>query len=177
MKILNIMTYLDTHPLHAAFFANKLDRLAGLIAAQGEELLRHAGLDVPSRAVSLMLLVGEHSEISATDIAYLLEQPHQLVTQRAELLIELELIERKNDPGDGRRKILVLTAKGKKQFAKLQICLSEAASVFTALFEEIECDLADLAMRAMKALNNTSVLDRTKSTRSSNDTYEKENFI
>lgn len=155
-----IMTYLDTHPLHGAFVSNKFDHLTELIAAQGEDLLRDANIDIPSRAVTIILLIGEHGEISAADIANLLKQPHQLVTQRAELLIDLALIERRSDPHDGRRKILVLTAKGMDQFARLTTRMVQVADAFSALYDEIECDLVAMATLAIKALNRSPILDR-----------------
>lgn len=154
------MTYFDSHPLSDAFVSNKLIHLADLIAEQGEDLLRDANIDVPSRAVSIMLLIGEHGEISAADMANVLQQPHQLITQRADLLIGLALIERKSDPSDGRRKILALTAKGAEQFIGLTARMEQVATVFGALFKEIECDLAAMATLATEALNRSSILER-----------------
>lgn len=161
------MTYLDTHRLHGAFVSNKFTRLTDLIATQGEDMLRDANIDVPSRAVSTVLLVGEHGEISAADIANLLQQPHQLVTQRADLLIDLALIKRRSDPRDGRRKILVLTAKGADQFNQLTELMAQVADVFATLFQEIECDLAAMTMRAIAALERTPILERINSRQSS----------
>ncbi|MEQ8742457.1 MarR family winged helix-turn-helix transcriptional regulator [Parasphingorhabdus sp.] len=161
------MAYLDTHPLHGAFISNKFTRLTDVIASQGEDMLRDANIDVPSRAVSIVLLVGEHGEISAADIANWLEQPHQLVTQRTDVLIELGLIKRRSDPHDGRRKILVLTANGTDQFTRLTELMVQVADVFAALFEEIECDLAAMAMRAIEALERSPILERINSRRSS----------
>ncbi len=157
------MDYLDAHPLAGAFIANKLDRLADIIVDQGETLLRDAGIGVPSRAVSLFLLVGEHRLVSAAGIAAILGQPHQVVSQRADILRDLALIERSGDPADGRRKTLALTQKGQGQYAKLQIILSEAANAFEGLFEEIECDLSAFALKAMDALARASLVDRIKS--------------
>ena len=157
------MAYLDTHPLHRAFIANKLERLVDQIAQQGDELLQDAGLEIPSRTVSLVLLIGENGEISAAEVATKLKQPHQLVTQRADLLVKLAIIERRNDPNDSRRKILALTAKGKQQYDKLLIRLQEAVEAFTGLFEEIDTDLEVITTRAMQALKRSSLLKRIKS--------------
>lgn len=157
------MTYFDTHPLRGAFVSSKLTHLTDLIAEQGEDLLRDANLDIPSRAVSIMLLIGERGEISAADIANLLQQPHQLVTQRVDLLINLALIKRRSDPHDARRKILVLTVKGVAQFNQLTARMVQVADVFAALFEEIECDLAAVTMRAIEALDQSPILERINS--------------
>ncbi|WP_339928686.1 MarR family transcriptional regulator [uncultured Brevundimonas sp.] len=154
------MTYLDAHPLRAAFAANTLVQLADLISAQGEAMLREAGLDVPARAVSILLMIGERGEMSAADIAGQLQQPHQLVTQRADLLVDLGLIARRSDPGDGRRKILVLTDRGADQFERLTARLARVADVFAALFVEIDCDLAAMARRAIAALDRSPILER-----------------
>ncbi len=59
--------YLQTHALQGAFFANQLDQLAELIVGQGELLLQDAGIQIPSRAVSAALLIGERGSISVAD--------------------------------------------------------------------------------------------------------------
>lgn len=161
-------SYTDTHPLRGAFVANLLGRLVDTIVAQGEDLLQDAGLDFPSRAASSILLIGERGNITAADIASALDQPHQLVTQRIELLIDLKIVKRINDPKDGRRKILVLTDKGTKQFMRLQARLANADRAFEILFKEIECDLPAVVARAMDALGKRSILDRVISIEASN---------
>lgn len=155
--------YLDAHPLRGAFVANLLDRLADTLSEQGELLLQEEGLEFPARAVSSVLLIGDRGAISAADIAGALKQPHQLVTQRVDLLIASGIVERFADPDDGRRKVLRLTPKGEDQFKRLQDCLAKADRAFAALFEELECDLPDIAMRAMAALDRSSVLERVQS--------------
>jgi DNA-binding MarR family transcriptional regulator len=155
-------TYTDNHPLRDAFVANLLGRLADLIVAQGEELLQDADLNFPSRAVSSVLLIGERGKISAADIAEALNLPHQLVTQRIDLLIDLKIVKRVGDPKDGRRKILALTARGAQQFERLKTLLASADRAFKVLFNEIECDLHAVAARAMDALTKHPVLDRVR---------------
>ncbi len=153
-------TFVDTHPLRGAFLANRLDRLADLISGQGEVLLQDLCIEIPPRAVSVFLLIGERGEISAAEIAGLLDQPHQLATQRIDLLIEAGVIERMPDPDDGRRKILKLTAKGRRQHLNVRLRLEDTARVFAALFEEIGCDLNECAERAADALTRRSLMER-----------------
>ena len=142
------------------FLANQLDRLADLIADQGEIFLKDVGIEFPARAVSAMLLIGERGGASAADIADALNQPHQVITQRIELLIEIGVISRSPDPKDRRRKILKLTRKGHKQFRALQDRLAIARDVFSALFDEINADLSIYAERAHRALTTTSLSER-----------------
>lgn len=90
------MPSIDINPLSGAFFANRFDRLTDLIVAQVEVLLPDAGLVMLSGTVSWILLIGEKRQMSAAEIASLLEQPHQLVTQRVETLSDLKLVERRD---------------------------------------------------------------------------------
>ena len=125
-------------------------------------MLRDAGLDFPSRAASTVLLLGEQTRMSAADLAKALGQPHQLVTQRVDLLIDLGIVSRAGDPGDARRRILVLTSKGKRQFIALKARLTLAEAAFAALSAEIGCDLASASRSAIAALERSSVLDRVR---------------
>ncbi len=158
---MTLNSYVGSHALSDAFIANQLDQLAELIVAQGEALLLETGISIPPRAVSTLLLIGERGEISAADIAELLRQPHQVATQRITLLIDEGVIDRAPDPHDGRRKILKLTAKGRKQYQKLRSRLETAAQIFAALFDEIECDLSVTVRRAAEALTQRSLLERS----------------
>lgn len=158
------MDYVDSHPRHGAFLANQLRRLVDMIAEQGDALLTGAGLSLPSRAVSSLLMIAERGQISAADIAKELKQPHQLVTQRVEHLIARGLVGRIDDPSDKRRKILQLTSKGKKELRLLDDCLDDAERAFTDLYQEIGCDLSAVTLRATKALSSRSVLDRMTTT-------------
>ncbi|MEM7278268.1 MAG: MarR family transcriptional regulator [Pseudomonadota bacterium] len=155
------MSYVDSHPRQGAFLGHLLQRLVDLINTQGDELLAAAGLSLPSRAVSSLLLLGDQGQISAADMAQQLNQPHQLVTQRVDKLMALGLVARFDDPSDGRRKILGLTRKGKKELRMLEGCLHDAERRFQRLYEQIECDLSAITIRAMKALSLNPVADRT----------------
>lgn len=156
------MSFIDDHPLRTAFLANTLDALVAQIVEQGEELLREAGMGFPARASSTVLLLGERAEMSAADIAKALRQPHQLVTQRIELLIELGIVARVDDPHDARRKTLRLTSKGRRQFDLFNRALEEAQAAFEDLFREIGCDLSVKAQLAVAALNRSPLLSRTR---------------
>lgn len=160
MTASKIPHFTEVHALKGAFVANRLSGLVDLIALQGDHLLQDAGISVPSRAVSCVLLVGDQGQVSAADIAKALQQPHQLATQRVEALIKLGLLKRIGDRKDARRKILELTAKGKDQYARLNVRLAEAERAFRGLFAEIDCDLPAVLERAFQALGKKTLLQR-----------------
>ncbi|PCI64016.1 MAG: hypothetical protein COB37_03445 [Kordiimonadales bacterium] len=155
--------FINNHPMRDAFVGNILRHLVDLIVTQGDDLLEDVAIKFPSRAVSSVLLLGEQGAMSAADIAKTLDQPHQLVTQRIDLLLEFGVVERMSDPKDGRRKVLRLTSAGETQFHSLKTRLAEAELAFAELFEEIACDLPTVAITAIEALSRSSILDRVKS--------------
>lgn len=156
------MAFTDTHALRGAFVAMPLERLAGLIVEQGEAFLRDGGVTFPARAASTILLLGEHGPMSVADLAKRLDQPHQLVTQRVDLLLGLKLVARSDDPQDARRKLLRLTAKGRTQLSRLNERLAIADEAFAGLFAEIGCPLQDVTLRAIAALERTPIVDRAR---------------
>ena len=155
--------YINTHALRGAFIAHQLHNGVELRCEQGKEVLENADLPFPARAVSTVLLIGESGEVSTVEIANALKQPHQLVTQRVEVLIALGTVERLDDPRDGRRKILRLTRQGADQFVRMQDCLAKVSRAFGDLFEEIGCDLPGSAQRVAQALEERSVHERVRS--------------
>ena len=162
---MDFQNYLDSHPLRRAFIANLFDRAANFVSTQGELLLQDEDLSFPSRASSAVLYVGEHESASAADIASALELPHQLATQRVQLLLDLGLLERVADTQDGRRKILKLTAKGVSEYHRLTKVLDEASQALAMLFDEIECDLLSKVERLIAALRDRSLMERVQSIR------------
>ncbi|HRX74690.1 MAG TPA: MarR family transcriptional regulator [Hyphomonas sp.] len=155
-------SFTDTHRLGTAFIAKQLEQLAEQIVGQGADMLEAAGITFPSRAVSAVLFLGENEPASTADIARALGQPHQVATQRVDLLIQLGIIERVDDPEDGRRKLLRLTPKGRDQFTILAGRLEKAGQAFDALFAEIGCDLPEVTRQVAEALQNKSLLNRMK---------------
>ena len=127
--------------------------------------MRAEGLSFPSRANSTVLYISEHNGASTADIMRELHQPHQLVAQRIDLLMELGVVERLDDPNDKRRKILRLTRKGKKEAALLRNAMKDAIRAFERLFDEIDVEM-DEAVRSMtKALADASIGERVKAVR------------
>jgi DNA-binding MarR family transcriptional regulator len=149
--------------LRRVFLGASLEQLVGLITEQGEEILRDAGVRFPSRAAPLMLLLLKNGPMSAADLAKSLQQPHQLVTQRVEALIDCKVISRSSDTLDARRKLLTITAHGKLQLGRLKTCLDKVEVIYAALFREIGCDLSQVVPKTLEALQQRTLRDRLRS--------------
>lgn len=154
--------FIESHELRDAFVGKLLDGLVNRIVEQGDDLLSRAGVVFPSRSASTVLLLGSGKNLSAADIAKILGEPHQLATQRVDLLITLGIVSRVDDPRDARRKVVRLTPKGRRQLQKLEASLVLARAAMAALFDEIGCDLSAAALRAMRALDHKSLAERTR---------------
>jgi DNA-binding MarR family transcriptional regulator len=150
----------DEHALKGAFLSNLLLRLVDLIANQGDDLLRKAEITIPARAVACVLFIGDKGETSLADIAKGLDESHQLAAHRVEGLIELDLIERSDDPRDRRRKILSLTPKGRTQYKRLCARLAEIEAALSGLYEEIGIHIPTIIEQAVESLHRTPLLDR-----------------
>ena len=61
------------------------------------------------RAAPIVLLLTTEGPLAAADIAKALKEPHQLVAQRLDALVDLKIVTRVNDAGDARRKLLKIT--------------------------------------------------------------------
>lgn len=160
----------DEHALSGAFLSNKLIRLVDVIGAQGTQLLEDAGISIPSNAVALTLFVGDRGQASLADIAKALDEVHQLTSTRVESLIQLGLLERRDDPNDGRRKALSLTKKGKAQYRRLLQRLTEIETAMAGLYAEIGHDLPAILETAMEALNREPLIARIRETTSESKT-------
>jgi DNA-binding MarR family transcriptional regulator len=161
MQNSNIM---DTHPLSGAFLSNKLLRLVETIAEQGEVLLASASIHIPPRAISTVLMIGEQDDVSAANIASALDQPHQLATQRIDLLIKLGLVTKSPHATDSRRKVLKLTKEGQTQYTLMMAMLGHIRAAMDALYDELGCNLADVAVKAVEALHDRPLIERIRDT-------------
>lgn len=151
---------LDAHEFFHAFIGNRFERALHLMSEQGGELLSGHNIAVPQQSVSSLLYVAENQNASTADISAALNLPHQLVTQRLNALIEMNLAARRPDPNDGRRKIIRLTARGKRQVELLNEILRDANAAYDELNEELGVNLSTLVLRVIESLHRETLTER-----------------
>jgi DNA-binding MarR family transcriptional regulator len=147
---MNLMDFLDD--FGPAVLGPQLLRLLNKIIDDSTIALATNGQDFPSHLSSTLLVLNKRGACGKTDIAKELAVSHQLTTYRIGNLKKLELIQEKRDPVDGRRTVIALTSKGRKQTKKLIRLSKHIESAYCELFEELGVDLFDVVIRARKAL-------------------------
>ncbi|MEM9385181.1 MAG: hypothetical protein AAGA68_08990 [Pseudomonadota bacterium] len=148
-------------PTGEAFVGARAQRLADLIAQQGDEFLQAAGITIPVRSVSTLLYLHQEGPSSLVEIARALNEPHQLTAQRTSRLSSLSMLSSRADTKDRRRRMFSLTPKGKREATKVQARCKEALVVFDNLNSELNVNVARLLDAAYDALLTRSMLARS----------------
>lgn len=91
-----------------------LHRLLHAYKRAMREAYREAGIELASSHVRVMKVICHLPQCSAHDIVTRMRRDKSQVTRIVQDLCTADLIRRRPDPADGRRQILVPTAKGKR---------------------------------------------------------------
>lgn len=143
-----------------AFVGARVQALSDLIIQQGGALLASKGLKTNPRSVSIILALHTFGPMPLTHLAQRLDQPHQVTAQRLGYIEQANLVRRKADPTDARRRMLHLTAAGQAEATVLLTVLDETAQAFTNLFDEISCDVLASVNATISALETRSLTER-----------------
>jgi DNA-binding MarR family transcriptional regulator len=119
-----------------AFLAHLLRRLADELIQGAAEWYPTMGVTAPPRTISTLLALDEHGTLGVTELANLLRQTHPLVIGWIKELSRLSLVTSKDDRNDGRRTVISLTAKGRKELVNVRKAL--------VTMEQASAELLDL---------------------------------
>jgi len=145
-----------------SFLGKYSQDLGNLIGSQMESVFAAEKIVIPVKSCSIIFMLGHFKEASLVELALSLEQSHQLVKQKIPKLISLDLIDQKNDPNDGRRKIFFLTAKGKRQLKKFQEFRNVASDLVEDLSREIGLDVFQAISNSLHSLKKKTMIERYK---------------
>ncbi|WP_417593045.1 MarR family transcriptional regulator [Parasphingorhabdus sp.] len=142
-----------------AFFAFLAIQLTDRITSEGARFSTAIGLEIPVNTMSTIMVLKE-GPASVTEIASALNVSHVAVIKTIRILNDKGILERRNDPSDGRRKPLSLTSKGTQVAADVSTVIEKAQSVYRELFEEIGVDLHEALLKMNAALDRISFDNR-----------------
>jgi DNA-binding MarR family transcriptional regulator len=119
------------HQQGPAFLAHLLRRLADELVQGAADWYPTVGVTAPPRTISTLLALDDHGPLGVTELADVLQQSHPLVIVWIRELSRLSLVTSKADADDGRRTLVSLTRKGRKELLNVRKALvtMERASV------------------------------------------------
>lgn len=91
---------------------SRLKRLAELMYAGVDSIYKEHGVELPSRAFPILLLLRDNGAMGITELAVPLGLSHPAVNQVSRLLLEQGVVAEDSDPSDERRRLLRLNTKG-----------------------------------------------------------------
>ncbi len=146
------MTFVNTETIRKAYLGKHAQELLLQSSEQVRVVYEQRGIVIPVVVSSVLHFIYTDPRTSLADISKGLKLPHQLVAQRIEKLDRLGLIEKHPDPADKRRSEFHLTSAGRQQAMRLKQCMEDTALVYSDLYDEIGCDLAQALLDAINAL-------------------------
>lgn len=116
----------------ALFLGTRLKRLSDQLYDEVDRIYASQNIDLKSRWTGVLFMLHDEGDAGITQIAESMGLTHPAISQMSKRLLDLGYIENKTDPKDERRRVLGLTAVGKKLIEKLKplwehirICLGE----------------------------------------------------
>ena len=106
--------------LGALSLASRIRRLVDTMTRDGTRVYRDLGIDFEVRWFAVFHLLSEAEPMAVMEIAERLGQAHPTVIQVADEMTRRGLVKSQRDRADGRRRLLALTARGRKLAEKLQ---------------------------------------------------------
>jgi DNA-binding MarR family transcriptional regulator len=125
------------HRQGPAFLAHLLRRLADELVQGAADWYPTVGVTAPPRTISTLLALDDRGPLGVTELADLLQQSHPLVIVWIKELSRLSLVTSKADSQDGRRTVVSLTSKGRKELINVRKAL--------LIMERTSVELLDLA--------------------------------
>jgi DNA-binding MarR family transcriptional regulator len=144
------LSYLEE--LRPAFVAHLASRLSDAICSETQAYADRLGIRAPARTHSAILFLHKRGPATLSEIARIDGQSHQLLASRLTPLEELGLIERFDDPTDGRRKPYRLTRTGRADARRVEAAALREAEAMRRLFAEMDRDLIAVLEAAIELL-------------------------
>jgi DNA-binding MarR family transcriptional regulator len=145
-----------------AFLAHLLRRLADELINGAAAWYPSAGVTAPPRTISTLLALHDHGPLGVTELAAKLRQSHPLIIVWIRELTALSFIASKAHPNDGRKTLIQLTAKGKKEVGNVRKALVTMGKASNALMTEGGRDVWASLWRIERACRETPFSERLR---------------
>lgn len=138
--------------------ASRLKRLTDRLLRGGSEVYKSLRLDFEPRWFPLFyLLYTEDAPISILEAAEALKVSHPAVIQTAQMLTRRGLVKSYRDDVDRRKRLLILTPKGKHLAESLRPVWDGFVAAVSELFQEVRVDMLDILQRVENKLDEEDI--------------------
>ena len=127
--------------------AHRLRRLSERMVESAGSVLPSLGITAPPRSNSTLLLLREHGSLAVTEIAAGVRLSHPLIIKLVDELLAKGLVRSEIDAADRRRRVVSLTAKGKREADRF----TEMNRTMAALFADLEKESGHDLFAALEA--------------------------
>jgi ribosomal protein S18 acetylase RimI-like enzyme/DNA-binding transcriptional ArsR family regulator len=141
-------------------FGTRLRRLSERLMRDISRVYADLDIDFEARWFPVICLLTRQLPLSVTDIAKALGLSHPAVNQIAGVMASHELVSSRRDPSDDRRRLLVLTPKGRRTATILSPVWETIAAETKTLIAESDADLLGILTRLETALNGRDMYER-----------------
>jgi len=140
---------------------SRLKRLSDRIMGDVQNVYKYMGQDIQPRWFTLVSLLYEKKSVSIVEASELLGLTQPCISQFSKELITNGSVKASPDPYDLRRKILSLTAKGKRKYKKMEPVRKAVTTTAISLCKDDEQDFYQAIKQFEKALSKKSLYQRT----------------
>lgn len=143
--------------------ASRLKRLGELLQAQVSEVYAEQAVSFRARWFPVLIALTRTSPLSIVQLAAILGLTHTAIAQIAQEMEGQGLVASQQDPRDGRRRLLGLTAEGEATTARLQPLWEEVRAATAELVAESGHDLLAAIAAVEERLSVRPMDDRLRS--------------
>ncbi len=147
------------------FLAHRLRRASETLVEATSVTQRNSGFTGPPRSVSTLLLLKEEGPLGITEISNRLAFSHPLIIRFVRGLLKEGYVTQQGDPADARRRLIALTAKGRRHVDYILEFSPILSAALRSLFEEMGVDLYLAVEKFELAMAERSFIDRLEDAR------------
>jgi ribosomal protein S18 acetylase RimI-like enzyme len=142
--------------------ATRLKRMSDRLLKDVSQIYLELGIDFKGRWFALLFALGQKSPQSVTELAQFLRLSHPAINQIAGQMIRRGLLRQVKDRQDDRKRLLRLSAKGRRLKKRLDPILKEIRIANRELLREAKVDLLSDLARVEAALDERSMAQRVR---------------
>jgi DNA-binding MarR family transcriptional regulator len=143
--------------------ATRLKRLSERLSTDANKIYKELDLNFEAKWYLVLELLNRRKVLSIVDIADELKLTHPAIVQFADQMLKAKLITAHKDSKDGRKRLVSLSASGKKLLKQLSPILAILKSENERWLNQADANLLTILGQLEKALDEKTLYQRMKS--------------